>query len=315
MNRNKIPFLQIESYEHPWDKSARDALEQVPGFTGLTRKLNEIGFERLLRVQYTGSSLKVSQTNFPELHNALREACNILGICHQPDLYLQWNYNINGFTAGVEKPIIVLNSGCIDLLSPDELLFVIAHELGHIKSKHVLYYQTATYLPALVHYLGNFTLGIGGLLTSGLQLALQNWQRMSEFTADRAGLLACQDPNVAANAMVKMAGLPHKYYSAALVNEFIKQAKEFESYDYDALDKVVKVLSTMNRSHPWTVMRTAELFKWVEGGEYDKILNQQDWRSATKPGLLPSVKQQSREQQNTQQQNIQQQDVKSWHRR
>jgi Zn-dependent protease with chaperone function len=283
MESKKIHFLKVENYEHPWDRAARDALEQMPGFTAIIKKLNEVGFERLLRIQYTGSSLKVNGNNLPDVHEVLQEACNILAITHQPDLYLQWQHSINAFTAGVDKPILVLNSGCIDLLSQEELLFVIAHELGHIKSKHVLYYETASYLPALAHLIGSATLGIGSLLTTGLQLALLNWKRMSELTADRAGLLACQKPEVAATTMVKMAGLPQKYYDSNLVDEFIKQAKEFESYDYDTLDQLAKVISTMSQSHPWTVMRAAELFKWVDSGEYEKALHRGDWRSDFKP--------------------------------
>ncbi len=283
MTRQKIPFLNIESYEHPWDKSAREALEQVPGFTTVIQKLNEIGFERMLRIQYTGSSLKVNQNNFPEVYAALHEACDILSLDRRPDLYFQWSYKINAFTAGVEKPIIVLNSGCVDLLTPDELLYVLAHELGHIKSNHVLYYQAASYLPAIAQLIGNATLGIGSLLTTGFQLALLNWKRMSEFTADRAGLLAIQDPQVAASAMVKMAGLPQKYFSADLIEDFMQQSKEFENYDYDTLDRIVKIFSTLGQSHPWTVMRGAELFKWVDNGEYNKILESSDWRSASHP--------------------------------
>lgn len=282
MERAKIHFLQIEDYEHPWDKAARNTLEEMPGFTAVITKLNEIGFDRLLRIQYTGSSLKVSKNNLPDLYEALEEACEVLAISHKPDLYLQWGFGINGFTSGVEQPIIVLNSGCIDLLSRDELLFVISHELGHIKNKHILYYQTATFLPAITQIIGNATFGIGALLTSGVQLALLNWSRMSELTADRAGLLGCQNPRVAANALVKMAGLPQQHYSEDLVENFIQQAKEFEAYDYDTLDQIAKIIGIMNQSHPWTVMRASELFKWVDSGEYDRILEKRDWKAMSK---------------------------------
>jgi hypothetical protein len=68
MDRAKIHFLQVEDYEHPWDRAARDALEQMPGFTDIITKINEFGFDRLLRIQYTGSNLKVTQNNLPELY-------------------------------------------------------------------------------------------------------------------------------------------------------------------------------------------------------------------------------------------------------
>ena len=38
----------------------------------------------------------------------------------------------------------------------------------------------------------------------GFQIALNYWQRMSEFTSDRAGLLVCQDPKVCIRAMIKI---------------------------------------------------------------------------------------------------------------
>lgn len=135
----------------------------------------------------------------------------------------------------------------------------------------------------MMNWIGNATFGIGYLLTSGIQIALLNWSRMSELTADRAGLLACQDPEVAANALIKIAGLPRKYYSSNLVKDFIQQAKEFESYSFEALDQIAKVVSVSSRSHPWTVMRVAELFKWVESGEYSRIVEKQNWKSPQKP--------------------------------
>ncbi|MBO1349812.1 MAG: M48 family metallopeptidase [Hormoscilla sp. GUM202] len=268
MDRRKINFLKIENYEHPWDKSARNTLEEMPGFTAIIRKLNEISFDRLLRIHYTGSGLKVNSNNAPEVYEVLQEACEILSIDRQPELYFhQDSYGINAVTAGVEKSIIVLSSECAELLSPEELMFVIAHELGHIKSQHVLYYQTASCLPTIANLVGRATLGIGSLITVGVEMALLNWRRMSELTADRSGLLACQQPEVAASVLVKMAGLPKKYYSSpTIVDEFIKQAREFESYG--TLDQIAKVIGVMNQSRScvppsyssgWRVANTPEL--------------------------------------------------------
>lgn len=272
MDKKKLTYLKTTDYEHPWDTAARNALEDVPGFTAAITKLNEIGMDRLLRIQYTGSSLRVNKQNLPDLHEALEEACSILSV-EKPDFYLQWGYDINGFTSGVDKPVIVLNSGCIDLLTRDELVFVISHELGHIKNKHVLYYQASSFLPFVSSIIENATLGLGGIITTAIQLSLLNWRRMAELTADRAGLLGCQSPKVAANALVKMAGLPKQYFSEDLVDEFIKQAKEFQEYDYDTLDKITKVLGTMFNSHPWTVLRASEILKWVDDENYSKLLD------------------------------------------
>jgi branched-chain amino acid transport system permease protein len=78
--------------------------------------------------------------------------------------------------------------------------YTFAHELGHIKSGHVLYYQIAMLLPVIAELIGMATMGFGGLISLPLEIALVRWQRMSEFTADRAGILACQDVNAAMGA-------------------------------------------------------------------------------------------------------------------
>ena len=74
--------------------------------------------------------------------------------------------------------------------------------------------------------------------------------------------------------MMKIAGAPPRYYSQLKVQDFIDQAKEFEGYDLLGQNKAAKVLSTLLADHPWTVMRGAELSKWVEDGSYASLLKQ-----------------------------------------
>jgi Zn-dependent protease with chaperone function len=185
--------LYPQVYEHPDDAAALDALKHTAGLDLLVRKISAWGMERFLRIQLTGSYLRVTPDNFPDLWRILITARDRLALPITPGLYIQNQEESNAFTAGAEKPVIVVNSGAIDHLEEDELLFVIAHEIGHIKSGHVLYYQIASYIPMIGSFLGDLTLGLGGVLSTGLQVALLHWQRTSELTADRAGLLGCQD--------------------------------------------------------------------------------------------------------------------------
>lgn len=272
MTRISFPGLDSTLYEHPFDQKALCALKGTPGLETAVKAFNKYGIEKMLRMQHTGSNIHVCDNNLPEVKKTLQLACKILDISNIPDLYVQWGYEINAFTAGVEKPLIVLNSGSVDLMTADELLFVTGHELGHIKSKHVLYHQMSMVLPFIGDLVGSATLGLGDLVAKGIQLALLNWQRMSEYTADRAGLLACQDINVAISSMMKMAGLPGRYFGRTSVDAFIKQAKDFEGIEYDMLDKTAKMLSIMWQNHPWTVVRASEMLKWIESSEYQRII-------------------------------------------
>lgn len=272
MERKKLFLLNPREYEHSLDRQALNALEGTPGLEKLARQYNKHAIERYYRLMYTGSYLKLNDKNYPDVYGLLEEACANLHLKKIPELYVQWNYQVNGFTTGSENPLIVLHSGTIDLLTPEELLFVIGHEVGHIKSGHMLYHEMARIFPILGGIIGTATLGIGGLVVKGLELALIYWYRMSEFTADRAGLLSCQDQDSAITAMTKMAGVPKTYYEKYNKDEFLKQAKEFKGFDYDALDKVGKTLMIMEQTHPWTVMRASEILKWVDSGKYDEII-------------------------------------------
>lgn len=272
MQRKRLAGLKPQSYEHPLDRQALDALQSTGGLETLVRKVNEWGLERMLQVQLTGSHLKVTADAFPALHAALREAVHNLDLPIEPELYIAAGGELNAFTAGVRRPIVVLSSEAVDALSADELLFVIGHELGHVKSGHVLYYQIAEFVPVLGNILGGITLGLGELAGAGLQAALLNWKRMSEFSADRAGLLACQDANAALSVLMKLSGLPRSHYASANTEDFIAQARAFEALDTDALNWVARRLAVLGQTHPFTVLRGQQFLAWLDDGSYERVL-------------------------------------------
>ena len=236
-------------------------MEGTPGLEKSVKYIHKHGVERINRLAYTGSNIRVTPKNFPEIYKILEEACANIFLKDIPDMYIEWNYEVNAMAIGSQKPMIILYSGAVDLLSKEELLFVIGHEAGHIKSGHMLYHDMALVIPVLGDIIGSATLGIGSLVSSGLELALIFWDRMSEFTADRAGLLACQDPKVVLSAFMKMGGVPKSYFDKMDTDDFILQAKEFKGFDYDSLDKVAKVALIATQTHPWTVMRASEIIK------------------------------------------------------
>ena len=273
----KLAGLAPQTYEHPSDNTALNALSKTPGLDRLVRALNEWGFEPLLRVQLTGSYLHALPDHFPDLTEVIAAACATLDVTPVPDLYIAAGGELNAATAGVRRPLIYVTSAAVELLTREELLFVIGHEVGHVKSSHVLYYQIAEYFPLIVESIPG-----GEFFGAPLRLALLRYKRMAEFTADRAGLLACQDVDVALRALMKLAGLPHKYHGSINTADFIRQAREFQAMDSDKLNWVAKGLSVMGASHPWTVMRAQQLLQWIDGGGYKAVLENP---TGGRPGL------------------------------
>jgi Zn-dependent protease with chaperone function len=280
-DKKKLKGLNSREYEHPTDKAALEKLESIEGMGKISKKLLDLGIDRFMKVNYTGSCFMVTKTNLPYVYNALKEVCDILDM-DMPPLYLDQGW-LNAFTVGAQNPIVVLNSSCLSLMSYDELLYILGHEVGHIKSGHFLYHTICSVLPYLGGLVGNLTLGFGNLMSMGIQAALLEWQRKSEFTADRAGLLACQNPNAALSAMTKLAGYPITNYSSIDTNDLLQQAQSFEELDRDAYDKAVKFMSVLTATHPWTVLRAKEINRWVVSGDYNRVLERKGGHSRSLP--------------------------------
>ena len=266
-NKKILKGLDHSQYEHPFDKKALEALENTPGLSAVGKFITKHMVERVYTVQYTGSHLKVTKNNYPNIYEYLQYASKLLDVKIVPELYVEWGYSINTCTVGAENPIIVLNSGLIDLCDDDEIMFVVGHELGHVKSNHMLYHMMAQVMNFIIDQIP-----FGNIAAAPLQYALYYWDRMSEFTADRAGLLCCQNKEAAIRAFIKMAGMPTNQYNDINYQTFIQQAADFKQLDYDGLNKIIKLISIADESHPWTVMRAAELLNWIENGSYENLV-------------------------------------------
>lgn len=267
----KQPLINLQStqYEHPFDREALEAVRKLPGFDSVVNFVLNWTMIKWHVVQLCGSNFHVTKESCPELYNMVHESAETLDIDRLPEIYTQWSYGINAYTTGYkDNTILVLQSGSVDLMPDPELTFVIGHEMGHIKSGHVLYHMMVQYFAQIIS-----STVLAGKFIVPIQLGLNYWYRMSEFTADRAGLLVCQDLEAALGAIMKMAGLPKRYFNTSDPHVFAKQAKEFMTKYGDTTDKIIRNISILDDTHPWTVMRAYELIKWVENGDYDKILS------------------------------------------
>lgn len=226
------------------------------------------------------------------------------------NLYIEEGYHINSYTLrDKEAYYISLTTGSVDRLSEEELTFLLGHELGHLLSGHIEYHLLLAYLPETVRFglrvsevghnlirrgvdfLGkrfnksddqpqesikeqapDSQTGLKKIMGIAGGVARMNlWNRTSEYTADRIGLLACQDINVALSALMKISGLPQTYYKEASIDEFIKQAHEFQDTYGGQYDSLLKELDVLDEDHPWLIRRANELLKWYNS-EYKNFI-------------------------------------------
>lgn len=275
MNNQKVlQGLNHREYEHPFDKAALQTLEKTPALPLILKAFNKNTLDKLFKLQHAGSKVEISELHFPKLYRIFLKACEILNVKAIPKFYLFEDYNVNAYATGFTYPIVSLSSGILERLNERELMFIIGHELGHIKSEHLLYHQLATWLPTIGRFLGYLTLGIGDLVATGLQYSLLYWYRMSEYTCDRAGLLTVQDKQAAISALSKLGGYTTSTeYGTFSTEAYLEQVDRFEDLDFDQLDKLVKNIAIMDSSHPWTTLRVKYIKKWYEQGDYENVLN------------------------------------------
>jgi Zn-dependent protease with chaperone function len=222
--------------------------------------------ERAFRLTYLAGSVRVSERQFPHIHEMVRDGAYILDLPEVPECYVLQTPLVNAMALGRDKPFIVINTGMVELLDAEELRAVIGHELGHILSGHAVY---RTMLVILLRLAARAAFLPIALALTAIIWGLEEWFRKSELSCDRAGLLAGQDLDASRRVLMKLAG-------GAQLSELNPDAFREQAHEYDAVpdlrDSVLKILQLQGTTHPFAVVRFAELDYWATHGEYERIL-------------------------------------------
>ncbi len=268
-DRTRIEFPDISSraWEHPADRAALVTLRTLRGFDTVLRTLSGLLQERQHRLMYLATSVRVDERQFSDLNDLRRDCVEILQADETPELFVLQTPMVNAFTIGMDKPFMVVTTGLLDVMNYEEQRFIIGHELGHALSGHAVYRTILMHLMRLAGTIG--WLPVGGWALRAIIAALMEWQRKSELSGDRAGLLCGQDVHTAIRVQMKLAG--GSRVSEIDIDAFLAQAAEYDASG-DLRDGVLKLLNIELLSHPFSVLRAAELKKWVDSGDYAAIL-------------------------------------------
>ena len=265
--RITFPGISSRAWEHPADRTALSALRRLKGFDQILKLTSGMLRDRQHRLLYLASAARVGPRQFADLDTLLDECVDVLDAPAKPELYVMQSATTDAFTIGMDKPFIVISSGLYDLMTHEELRFVVGHELGHALSGHAVYRTMMMHLMRLARSFG--VVPVGGWALRAIVAALLEWQRKSELSGDRAGLLCSQDLDTAISVEMKLAGGSRldKLDSDA----FLAQAREYERTG-DMRDGVLKLLNLELQTHPFSVLRAAALTNWVDSGGYEKVM-------------------------------------------
>lgn len=149
------------------------------------------------RSMLEGHSFKVEEGTLSRYFNIFNEIKEALHFTEPVDFYITGDPSVNAFAIASQEEgepnIINVNSSLIQLMTDDELRFVIGHEMGHLINKN-----------ATLVKLINFVFPHGATIPITLQYKIRLWQQLSELVADRFGYMAMPNLNVCISAFFKM---------------------------------------------------------------------------------------------------------------
>jgi Zn-dependent protease with chaperone function len=214
------------------------------------------------------SALPVNGAQAPELERLVRTCSQKL----QPgvvDVYLVKQNKLNAYTFGITEPkALVVYTPMVQVMSPGELSFVVGHEMGHVALGH-------TWLNTILGGMAGIPAPFGAAVL--LYAAFRWWNRMCEYSADRAGLLACGDLNLAVSALVKLVAP-----NVRSQQEFDRALAMIDAQD----DKVGNLLAEAFQSHPMLIRRINKLRDYARTAEYQRMqagVNGNVGQAATNP--------------------------------
>lgn len=205
------------------------------------------------RAELLGSSVKVTDQQFPRVHDAARRAGDALRMKPPPVYVAPTTWGLRARALGTDDaPYIVVNADLADQLTDAELTAAIGHELGHVQNGHILY-TTA------LHYLTQSAVFFVRWIVQPAIMTLQAWSRRAEITCDRAALLAVGELEPALSAIIKLElGLDQG--SAFNLDEYLK--------DMPDTKKGFGRYAELFRSHPYLPKRVQALRQFADGAYF-----------------------------------------------
>ena len=184
-------------HEKQLGKLIYDAL-QGPVVEEVLRKIKTSSSDAYWRSSMEGHSLKVQKDLLPDFYALCQEVKEKLHYEGKVDFYITGDSSVNAFSVAAEdedEPNIVnVNSALFDLMSEDELRFVLGHELGHLINED-------TRLSRLVQFVFPPETAVPVSLMYKIRLHSQ----LAELVADRYGYMAAGDLGVCVTAFFKLA--------------------------------------------------------------------------------------------------------------
>ncbi|MEQ9497146.1 MAG: M48 family metallopeptidase [Deltaproteobacteria bacterium] len=247
---------QLLDLQARYDKNLRERLAKDSGVERALEKLEErsSGFGFHMRRSLLAGALRLRPNMVPTVTRALNQCREALDFDDPVEVFVKSMPVVNAFCAKdpAGRIAIGLSSELVERFTPEELTFVIGHELGHIVYDH---FGIPMPHVAMMEDMA------GRIVSRPTALDLYLWARAAELSADRVGLLCISDPSAAASGFFKLAsGLSSEHIQVdldALADQVdsMASAPAARADPRDVVDDSLDCFST----HPYNPLRLRAL--------------------------------------------------------
>lgn len=140
------------------------------------------------------TATELSTNSYPSLFEVYENCCNKLGMPQMPKAFITGRLQgINALSVEVKKKQLILISRSVVMrLSPLEQAFILGHELGHHQQGNLVCHT----VNGLMDSINNSSEIFGPMIADTIEVPLKRWCRSSEYNADRAGYICCENKEV-----------------------------------------------------------------------------------------------------------------------
>jgi len=232
--RPLVPGYRLDRSAFLWaqDGQAMNRLQQISALNSMVHSASDKVGRPWIESTFNG--IRMGPRQLPDVWKQAVLAARILGLPSMPDVYVAGDQLWNTYTFGTDNSaFIVLGTAILNNFAGDELLFVLAREMGHCRAGHALW-------KTITRFLNGDSSQHSGLLSNGLlnamhpmkliegavEMPLMAWSRQSEITADRAGLLAVGDEALARRVLLAWSIKSARLLKQVNIEEWMKQEDE-----------------------------------------------------------------------------------------
>ena len=253
--------IQVNSYIHPDEKKAWKLISGAVWLKAFLSWAGKIETRIILKAELLGSAVESSEEKMPELYKNMYTACEVLDYDKTPRVFIVHSASLRTKLYYDDNPLIIVPDLMLSYYDSDMMLFEMGRCITHLKKEQC---QTEMLLLNSVPLLAKIP-GVGSIAVP----IVCSWIRKAELTADRGGLLACQDHWTAQKTLMRNAGIPKELISKNVVPEYLRTVKDisFVSGIMQGLNQLYKT-SNLNND------RILELARWYTSGEYANIIKE-----------------------------------------